>query len=635
MRGDGFNVRAVPVAALVFFMASSVLYTQNLPDRIIRLVESEYAEQDEAEAVMEYLEDLSMSPLALNSATREELEANPLLNPFMVLSLLEYREEYGPVVSFAELALIDGFGEEKTELLRAFVTLSVAEGPDARRDRASARVLVKNRFDLRRERQEYDGSPLYSYFRYKVGYGGMVSFGFTMEKDAGEPAFPDFLSLYIHLKDIRIGKGVVLKDAVAGDFTVRAGQGLVLWNSFSLSGLSSPSQAIRRPVPVSPYTSSSEDGFFRGVAATISFRELLSATLFYSNNGRDARVGDGCFYSLPSGGLHADSSSIANKDALREEVIGAVLACVFPSFRVGLTGAAYRYGLKDGRRDAVYNRYLKYDGWQGNVSADILFSYRGLRAFAEVALDMGPAIGAVAGAGYVSANGFEVSALLRYYDKKFISTYAGAFKASARCNNEAGAAVAMLWNCTSGVTVSADADYAWHPWPLYGTDGPTSSIKVTARCDWEIAEGHLMDFRGRYTGRPEQGKDAFSLRAGYSYSGQVFSFDARTICSYSGKAGVLLHAGWGYGSPSGKLVFSSGYTVFRAEEWDARIYSYERDLPYSFSVPVYYGTGVSAYAIVQYRPFRWLSCGFKWSGTKYKEREKDNMRFRLQVSLSF
>ena len=106
-------------------------------------------------------------------------------------------------------------------------------------------------------------------------------------------------------------------------------------------------------------------------------------------------------------------------------------------------------------------------------------------------------------------------------------------------------------------------------------------------------------------------------------------------CCSAGTVGGLLFQEAGYRSPSGKLRCSLRLTLFWTEDWTSRVYCYEGDVPGSFSVPAYYGKGTGLYALLTYKPVRWFNLSLKCSASKYADREKDCLRFRLQLSWPF
>ena len=137
----------------------------------------------------------------------------------------------------------------------------------------------------------------------------------------GERGFPDFYSFYVSAGDIRLSKDgrYRLVSAVAGNYSLRFGQGLVLWSGFSMSSLASPSTVVRRQAGVRPYTSTDENNYFHGAGLTLAFPAGFEATVFYSDNGQDAKVEGEYFVSKPDDGLHDSDADRAARDALREQ----------------------------------------------------------------------------------------------------------------------------------------------------------------------------------------------------------------------------------------------------------------------------------------------------------------------------
>lgn len=54
------------------------------------------------------------------------------------------------------------------------------------------------------------------------------------------------------------------------------------------------------------------------------------------------------------------------------------------------------------------------------------------------------------------------------------------------------------------------------------------------------------------------------------------------------------------------------YTLYETEDYDSRIYAYERDLPSYYSVPSHFGIGSKAYLLVQYELGNRLQLTGKW-----------------------
>ena len=348
----GYRAALLGAAFLLSTAGGEGLGAQELPQEIVRLIETQ-AENGggDPDGMVEYFTELLDRPIDLSMADMATLEACPLFTPFMTVSLLEYRREYGPVSSAAELALVDGFSPAVVELLQPFVTFGcVGSGGGQSRElkwyeKFSGKWTVRSKMDLERGGGFPDeGFPVPFYSRLRVDFEDRCSAGLTLENDRGERDFPDFCSFFISVQNLPLTKDgrFRLEAAVAGDFSLRFGQGLVLWNSFSMSGLSSPSAAVRRDGAVRPYTSSDENNYFHGAAMTFGFPGGVRASVFYSNNGADAAVEGEYFTTLPDDGLHDTDARRQGRNALREEVAGGNVSWRNSWIKAGVTAAAYR-----------------------------------------------------------------------------------------------------------------------------------------------------------------------------------------------------------------------------------------------------------------------------------------------------
>lgn len=74
--------------------------------------------------VYEKSEDDSDFPIEINTATSEELQLIPGIGPSTAKLIIEYREEYGNIVSFTELLSINGIGEKTIAVLEEYCIIN-------------------------------------------------------------------------------------------------------------------------------------------------------------------------------------------------------------------------------------------------------------------------------------------------------------------------------------------------------------------------------------------------------------------------------------------------------------------------------------------------------------------------------
>ncbi|MCH2045757.1 MAG: helix-hairpin-helix domain-containing protein, partial [Saprospiraceae bacterium] len=88
------------------------------------------------------------------------------------------------------------------------------------------------------------------------------------------------------------------------------------------------------------------------------------------------------------------------------------------------------------------------------------------------------------------------------------------------------------------------------------------------------------------------------------------------------------------------------FAVFDTDDYDTRIYAYENDVLYAFSVPPYYGRGIRYYLNLSYKPSRLLSFWVRFAQTHFADRDvissglaqingSNRSEIKLQMRLKF
>ena len=166
------------------------------------------------------------------------LRAGVLLSDYQVACIRDYRARSGDILSFEELALVDGFSADAVDALRPFLSLESSQLPgstDTVRVRATALARATlSSFGVK-------GKASGANWRLGGAYRG------------GSGSFYGEVST-------RFGR------VLAGSFHTRWGQGLAAWSGFSMESLSTVDAFIRRSTGLSPVWSYAPTDVHRGVA---------------------------------------------------------------------------------------------------------------------------------------------------------------------------------------------------------------------------------------------------------------------------------------------------------------------------------------------------------------------------------
>ena len=242
------------------------------PDSLVLAVSGASAMEDLDESQMEMYQHLESNPVDINIASRSALLSCGLFTQYQAVSLIEYRSQWGDILSLGELAAVNGFSESFVRAVAPYVSLR-SRAPAGR---SSAAMERQGAASARAWAKGDDGAGALSYAgKVKYGVGSVLSAGVAFKRDYGPGlSLPDLFNWSAAWYGRRVPFTLIL-----GDFNARLGQGMLEWSGFSLSGVSSISAFYKRPSGFSPSFSYTRTGL-RGAAGQLELGQFtLSAAL--------------------------------------------------------------------------------------------------------------------------------------------------------------------------------------------------------------------------------------------------------------------------------------------------------------------------------------------------------------------
>ncbi len=262
------------IAAAISILSLKVA-AQDFVNEITFLAGASAPEELDVES-MEQMSALAARPVCINFATERRLVASGLFSRYQAASVADYRRTSGDILSVAELALLDGFGEEAARALAPFVSFETRAAPGrSSLEKGRVKTEVQSRGIM--QESEGEGSANYA-LKVRTGDEDRWLASAAAKKAAGARFWPQRdLSGSVAVYGRRLPFSIVL-----GDFNARFGQGLLLWSGFSLSGVQSAAAMDRHPSGLSPAWTLSAGSAHRGAAADLSLgRFVLSGFWSY------------------------------------------------------------------------------------------------------------------------------------------------------------------------------------------------------------------------------------------------------------------------------------------------------------------------------------------------------------------
>ena len=498
------------------------------------------------ESEIERFQHYAEHPLRINQLSRSRLLSSGLFSAYQVASLEDYRSRSGDILGVTELGLVDGFGAETAEALGLFVSFESSLPPGAKEDlRVRQSLMVRGGGRIKGE-----DSAVFFGAKYHLELGERAEFYWSSRTSYSvQKLSPGTFSAALYGR--RGGK------LVLGDFAARFGQGLALWSSFSMSGFSSVAAFRRSASGIAPTGSFSPR--FRGLAA-------------------DFTKGGWTF------------SAAAALSGLQK---GSRLE-IMPIAAVSRLGRKGQFGVQAFFKDGLV---VSADGTLG-LGHFTLFGEAALSSRKEVEGEyvlQRTRLAAVGGVNWSPAYKLKFAVLARYYPSGYYDVFSGAVRSASKVSGESGFSAGGKWR---SLEFTADAAF----YPDKGTSAYKGLLVFSPVLKAGAAEiNPFLRIVERYrtadapAWRHEYRAGIKSALRGFQLNGRfdMVNMTATALAGY-------VEAGWKTPSDTADLRLSAFLraTFFRVDNWDDRIYCYERDLPGSFSVPALYGRGHSVSAIL-------------------------------------
>jgi hypothetical protein len=660
-------VKPVSFLVLLFFTTLSIAQTESpvnntTEQQIEDITNANEDAETEDDVWLQQLEDLKKHPININYADASELKQLRVLNDLQINSLLTYRRLIGDIVNIYELQAIPNWDLETIRKVLPYISIfqkvNIANefskrfkgGDNSLLFRVSQTVESAFGFnDSTSSGNYYPGSPQRLFLRYRYNYKNLLQYGFVGEKDPGEQFFKgnqksgfDFYS--VHLFARNIGK---VKALALGDFTVNMGQGLVQWQNLAFRKSADAMQVKRSSAVLRPYNSAGEFNYMRGAGITLQLSKTTEATVYGSYRNRDANiVVDSSLFidpefasSLQTSGLHRTKSEIADKNALQQSSAGVNINFNKNNWHLGLNGVYYGFSENLQRANDAYNYFAVSGKHWFNASADYSYTYKNLHYFGEAAVSKNGGYAFLDGILVALNPKVDASLVFRNIDKKYQTLQGNAFTEGTYPTNESGLYTGIKIKPVYGITIDAYADFYKFPFLKFRVDGPSKGNDYLVQIGYKpnkVVDAYLR-FRSEtkeqnisgqeLPSRPLFGLNRKNVRAHISYKiNKTWTIKQRAEMNWFDKTGTqesngfLIYTDLSYKPMLGKLAANMRLQYFEVDDYNSRIYAYENDVLYSFSIPLFQDKGFRYYTNINYDITKKLTLWLRWAQTMYSNR---------------
>jgi len=299
------------------------------------------------------------------------------------------------------------------------------------------------------------------------------------------------------------------------------------------------------------------------------------------------------------------------------------------------------YSVPLNRSLSTYNQF-EFVGQENSViGADYSFILQNFNFFGEISSSKNGGMAFLSGMIVSLDPRLSLSALYRKYEPGYQNLYGRGFGENTKNNNEEGLYLGVEAKINNKWKLSGYYDRFQFPWLKYKVDAPSIGSEWLAQMTFRHSKKLQMYLRYRNEQKMENtpedvlGIDYLTTRERkylrYNISYKISDgFRTRTrmeISQYGlgGKdpeQGYLLYQDLLYKADALPLSVSLRFALFDTDTYNARIYAYENDVLYSYSIPAYYYKGIRTYCLIKYTIARKLDIWLRYSQTYYDNRSE-------------
>jgi hypothetical protein len=558
----------------------------------------------------------------INDLSEEVALQKFIMTDFQYYQLLKYIDLYGELVSIYELGAIEGFSY--TEIKKWIPCIEVKP---KKREKQLFNHFFKNsksQFIIRDIRvlenqtgysdavkNRYAGTPDHFSFKYLFKTNDWLQIGFSGEKDPGESFFKgdnrkgfNFYSYHIQIKNIGL-----IRKIIVGDYKVQFGQGVIMGSGLNMSG-NTEIQKIN--TTIQGVYAMNEIPLIKGVSVEMGNHKLSGVLM---------------------GGYQMDSDSIMGT------ILGGSFKWSSKLLRIGSQFIIMNYQNKIGASEKWYQKYRFVGENNMNFSIDHQLILGSILFFGEWGMSKNGGLGIVEGLKIPIDPATKLFFLYRNYSKTFQSISGNSYCKGSSLNNESGLFSALKTSINNHLECEIFADLYQSKWLKYLLDRPCQYIDLGIYTIYSINRDSKLELKYWYktifknqstsyyneiaTIRQHRFKFVFhwnplqnlkfKTEISFRINHHLFQLENTDIETYSG---FLVSQDIQYQIQNPQIQIQCRVAVFDTDSYDERIYAYENDINYCFTINNYYDKGVRYYLLFKYKT-RIMDIQLKVSRTIY------------------
>lgn len=632
--------------------------------------------------------ELEQNPIDINKASIEELTQIPRLDIKQINDILQFRSRYGNFKTIEELAMIPSIDSRLREYLSNFLYVNnerfewyskegMRRGLKKLKHEITGTVSIPtyHRAGDRNAPEETDegwnryagkylGDNLKHSLRYSLTMEKNVSINLMGSKNAGEPFFGgstengvkrnsqgyDIYAFNISVRNLKSLRNIIL-----GQYRAQFGMGLIMNNYLRISKQATLASIGRLTNSFSPHSTGYDGKHLQGAAVTVDLTRRLSMSAFFSYRYIDATLNkDGTIATILTSPYHRTETEMQKKNNSTMMTTGLHLQYE-KTTKNGLTwhtGASVVVTSMGDSINPTYNssdanRYRQYYA-RGknfvNTSIDYRLDWGIFLMRGETAIDGKGQLATINSAIWSLPSRITLMAVQRFFSYKYNAIYGATFSENSMVQNESGIYLGAQWKPSYNFTLDVYTDWAYFPQAKYRVSAASHSwdnciLATYIRNKWTFSARYRIKSKERDVTDGKQKYLAYKtdhhLRLTAQMKGKRWSARSQVegcLLTFAANSNGFIGSqdlGW---KITKKIELYGMMAYFKTDDYESRLYAYERNVKYGFASRTYYGQGMRMVFLAKANLAKWLTLQTKVGHTRYFDRNKIGSAERMIFS---
>lgn len=631
--------------------------TEQLKDIIEKYIENNESTLDFLD-LYDQIDFYVQNPININKASQNDLLKMPLITPQKANAVLQHIKQFGPLKHIVELQLIEGFDASFIEIFKNFVKLKSTNFNYKQAEfwKTDNEIILfsSRKLELAKgytindsNKNKFQGSPISSSIRYKGKVGNFLTIGINTEKDDGETFKNGFLSGFAMLKGL--GR---IKSIIIGDFQASFGQGLTFGSGLAFGKSPNVLGSVRFQNGIRISRSFNENQFLRGVGLQTSLIKNMELTVFYSKNNIDASVKTDSlgfaseFTSLINIGNYRNQTELSKRNQVQSTIVGANVSYSIKNLKLGTTAVRTQYDkILNIQEKDVYKAFFNKEKTLENIGVNYHYYLKNTLFYGEFSSNKNlKTLSSINGVIISLDKNLELSLIHRNYKKEYNVSFSNAFAESSVPQNEKAVYAGMSWSPFKNYKINAYLDYYQFDWLKFQVAAPSRGKDALIELQYQKRKKYQWYLRYRHEEKERNLSESNSIMGIVFHKREILryniEFKVSDFVSLQNRIEMVKFSIQNGKTTNGFLIFQDfnvqvspkikligRYQYFDTEDFNSRVYAFEKDVLYTFSVPAFQNRGTRFYLMSKIKLNKFTALWLRYSITSYENAEKIGSSF--------